>query len=723
MWRKWFYVLFSNLLIIAAFSFINTPILAKEDNDNIDLDQLTLQELLNLEVTTAGRQREKISDIPASVVVVTREDIEAYGYQTLEEILRNIPGLYFTNDYFTQNFGLRGFWTVAPQRNFIILVNDIPQTEFLASAHQLEQINVPVEAIDRIEVVRGPMSVMYGSGAFFGAINIKTNLPGSGFPLNMASVAIGTQKTYRLFTRASNDAKDFQYAFNASFYNTYGIDTPLSKMVSGPNILPSLGLSIDYTTGGKLENLEKYFNFSGSSKGFFFNSSYSESNDEVSVVLPSLDNGTQMVYRALRLNFGFKKRISGKTRLKTMFTYFLNRWTFDYDMIFNDIYAVQTNGASGYKIELVSFFDPNPNLNITFGLTYNKVLDVSSEYTVPALGLLLVHNILAEGESMITRALYTQINYKLSDQFRIVGGIRLEQTPSYTMERKEGNPNFFDTTDPNWGKYTTSQATYSHTKLEFIPRLALIWGINNNNYLKFLYGKAINHPSFFQNFTMLDSPSMPILKPETIQTLELNYVGNLSNWVSISLSLFYNMLDNLIYRTYFSSGSDVTTYWANVGEMTTKGLELTFMYRPNKKFNLEISGTYQDTTDKRPGYTEDLEAGYSPKLLGYLKSSYFFTRDICLSFTGNYVDSMLPYYDHTLSNPGRIGAEVKGYFLLGTNLRVSEIFETGVYANLRISNLLDQEIRYPTTSNNANYVYRGTIGSGISFLFTLGIKF
>jgi outer membrane receptor for ferrienterochelin and colicin len=125
-----------------------------------DLMEMSLEELMNLTITTAGKTEEKISDVPASVVVVTRKDIEKYGYQSLSEVLQSVPGLYYTYDYSKQNFGMRGFWTVDALRNIIVLVNDVPQTEGVFGAHFIDNMNIPVEAIDRIEVVRGPMSVM-----------------------------------------------------------------------------------------------------------------------------------------------------------------------------------------------------------------------------------------------------------------------------------------------------------------------------------------------------------------------------------------------------------------------------------------------------------------------------------------------------------------------------------------------------------------------------------
>jgi hypothetical protein len=70
------------------------------------------------------------------------------------EILENIPGLYYTNDYEIENFGVPGFWGNESNRNFKILVNDIPQTEYLNESNYLAQNNIAVEAMDRIEVVR-----------------------------------------------------------------------------------------------------------------------------------------------------------------------------------------------------------------------------------------------------------------------------------------------------------------------------------------------------------------------------------------------------------------------------------------------------------------------------------------------------------------------------------------------------------------------------------------
>lgn len=694
------------------------------------LRSLTLEELLQVEITTASRQKEKINDIPASVVVVTRADIETYGYQSLAEILQNIPGLYYTDDYGTENFGVRGFWTVDSQRNLIIMVNGVPQREHFVSSNFLELINIPVEAIDRIEVVRGPMSVMYGTGAFFGAINIKTNIVNELIPISLISGSAGSEKTYKVVARASGRYEDFLYSFNGSYFDTYGIDEPYSKIVSDPAILPSLGVPENHTTGGQLENREKYFNISGSYKGVSFDAQYSESHKEIAAISPSITDGTLTLWRSLRLNFGYTKKFSDKIRAEAKFGYFLDNWTFDNDYFFEGIYSNQTNAASGYKADLILFMDPSPTLNVTVGVSYINVLEDYFTADIPLFGYPNYTMTLSDGESMITQSVYTQLNYDISDKLKLVAGLRLEQVPEYTLEdiQNEGLDGWLPPGSTTPLAEITNQATYSYTKVELIPRLALIYGLDERNYFKFLYGKAINRPSFFQSRDLLYYPGDP-LQPETIQTFELNYLGTLSNTFYVNLSLFHNILDRLIYRTHFfdQEQNEYYTRQANVGKMVTNGIEFKLSIIPSRKVNMEFSGIYQQTKDKRPGF-ENIEPGYSPRFLGYIKAYCFFTPEVSLAITGNYVGEMESYYDPTLENPDgsfgrRLGEKVDDYFILGANFRMRDMWGTGFFINIKGSNLLGQEVRYPATSNNSGYAYYGTIGRSFSFLLTVGYYF
>ncbi|MCP4344671.1 MAG: Plug domain-containing protein [Desulfobacterales bacterium] len=210
--------LFSFLFFLISLSI---PLQVPAQDAEEALGDISLGDLLNLELTTAGKKAEKISDIPASVVVVTREDIKKYGYQTLTEILEHIPGLYNIDDYGWSgaNFGVRGFWTGFP-KNVIFMINGVEQRFEANGDYKVRMMGVPVEAIERIEVIRGPMSVIYGTGAFFGAINIITGDLPDKEQLNMVSVSYGSENTQKAFARLSGNIEGYHDRFRYSQRST-----------------------------------------------------------------------------------------------------------------------------------------------------------------------------------------------------------------------------------------------------------------------------------------------------------------------------------------------------------------------------------------------------------------------------------------------------------------------------------------------------------------------
>ncbi|MCP4214429.1 MAG: TonB-dependent receptor, partial [bacterium] len=529
--------------------------------------KMDLQQLLKVEMSTAGKKMEKISDIPASVVVLTREEIELYGYRTLPEILENIPGLYITNDYWTQNAGIRGFWSFTPNRNVIILVNNVPLREEFQSSYYLESIIVPVEAIDRIEVVRGPMSALYGNGAFFGVINIITNHfeEEEDFLNNMVTVSAGSDKTGKIFARSSGKSGDFQYTFNGSYMGTRGQDVSMDK-------LGATGLTGALTTDGLLEGTEKYFSFSGSFKDFTFDASYAENRKESVFLFPPVDDGGLVIFTDMRFTLEYKRKLTDTIRLESKFGYFKSRTKFEYDLLWPNFLGIQENGSSGFKAGVNLFITASDKLDITVGIDYLRVPEAFTEYSIPFFQYLLNKDHLADDEAMVTQSIFAQVKYAISEKFQFVAGAMLEQTPDYIYQHTVGDPTTF--------VFSSTDAEYSHTKAEFIPRLALIYSLDENNVFKFLYGKAINRPAFFQNIERRSSLLNDLL-PESIQTLELNYVSQVSSALTVNLSIFRNMLDSLLYRSVLTGDGTVSAYFANIGEMTTLGGELTVMCSPS----------------------------------------------------------------------------------------------------------------------------------------------
>lgn len=694
--------------------------LFSQNNETDDPFEMSFEELMKIKITTAARVPEEVRSIPASVVVITREDIKIYGYSTLKEILENIPGLYAIDDYSEngEKFGVRGFWTGVANDNIIIQVNGVPQIYDPASNYPLDLSPIPVEAIDRIEVVRGPMSVSYGSGAFFGVINIFTT-DSDNKNTNLVSASAGSEKTKKLLLRLEDREGDFHYTFNGSIYYNYGLDEPLSKMMKDTSVLPGMGLSPDHRTGGQLELNQKYFNVSGDFKGIYLNLSYSESNRETYFVLPSFSSGTLTQLTSTRALFGYKKKLSDTFSIDGKFNYSHIQDWYKYDVLSADFYGLQQIKSNAMEIEFNAFITPSPRLDIKTGLSYRAILDTSNNYDLPSFGSpSLVNNYfyLVNGEQIVVRAFYTQFAYKPFTKLELVAGVRFEQMPKYKMGAILAG---------GTAEFSRLEHTYNENNIEIIPRFAAIFSFTDNHVIKFLYGKAANRPSFLQNSRNSFSGGFEDLRPERIQTVELNYIAVISEDVTLNTSFFVNTLENLITRVVESDANhNYKTWSANAGEMVTHGVEITMQTRPVSHLNLELSATFQQTKDKRERF-EDIPVAYSPDFLGYIKTSYKYKK-FALALTGFYVSSMETYWDETIHNlnntfGNRIGQKSPGYFNLAGNFRLEDFPIKGVFANIKVSNLLNKEIRYPAFTSNP-WMNMGSLGHSRQFLLSVGCQ-
>jgi outer membrane receptor for ferrienterochelin and colicin len=150
---------------------IQIPVLAQDSASAEDLFEMDIEELMNVEVTSFSKRSEKSSKAPGTVYVWTEEQIKTYGFRNLQDVLEATPGFEITNFYFWLNGGQRGYNN--NMAGTLVLVNGRRMMmEFFKEAYIMEQY--PLEMIKRIEIIQGPISVLYGSKALQGIINIIT---------------------------------------------------------------------------------------------------------------------------------------------------------------------------------------------------------------------------------------------------------------------------------------------------------------------------------------------------------------------------------------------------------------------------------------------------------------------------------------------------------------------------------------------------------------------
>jgi outer membrane receptor for ferrienterochelin and colicin len=131
------------------------------------------------EVNAASRSTEAVDDAPSSVSIIPAPELRAFAYPTVSEALRGLPGVYAWNDRSYQAVGFRGLGRLGGYGNrVLLLVDGHPlNDDWLGSSYVGYDGRVGLQDLERIEVVRGPGSVLYGTNAFSGVVNLVTRKP------------------------------------------------------------------------------------------------------------------------------------------------------------------------------------------------------------------------------------------------------------------------------------------------------------------------------------------------------------------------------------------------------------------------------------------------------------------------------------------------------------------------------------------------------------------
>ena len=142
-------------------------------DDTRDLTQLSLEELLDVRIPTvyaASKFEQKVTEAPASVSIITADQIRMYGYRTLADILRGVRGFYVTYDRNYSYLGIRGFSRPGDYNSRVLLLIDGHRVNenIFGSALIGTEGTLDVDLIERVEVIRGPSSSLYGTNAFLG---------------------------------------------------------------------------------------------------------------------------------------------------------------------------------------------------------------------------------------------------------------------------------------------------------------------------------------------------------------------------------------------------------------------------------------------------------------------------------------------------------------------------------------------------------------------------
>lgn len=533
-------------------------------HSSADITGLSIEELMNIEVYGASKFEQKLSEAPSSVSVVTADEIKKYGYRTLADILRSIRGFYVTYDRNYSYVGVRGFGRPGDYNTRILLLVDGHRTNdsVYDSALVGTEFVLDVDLIDRIEIIRGPGSSLYGSNAFFAVVDVITK---SGRDLKGAEVSgeAGSFDTYKGRLSYGNKFRNgLEAIFSASYDDSHGL--PLYyKEFDNPSTHHGITENTDF---------DRYYSYFA-----------------------------KLSYRGVTLEGASSSRTKGIP-------------TASFGTDFNDSRNKTTDSLS--TLDLKYEHNLSERTNLTARLFYDYY-QYKGDYIYSG----VVNKDWAYGEWWGGDA---KVSAKVLDAHRLIFGAEYQDNLHQDQKNYDEDPYFLYVDDKrqshNWALYVQDESVLSKTLTvnagvrydvystfggSTNPRIALIYTPVQKSIFKFLYGTAFRAPNVYELYYQSAASFMksnPNLKPETINTYEIVYEQYIGNHFRGTASGFYYKIKDLISQT--TDPADGFLVFRNTGKIESRGIELELENKWASGVEGRISYTFQTNRDASTG--EDL---------------------------------------------------------------------------------------------------------------------
>jgi iron complex outermembrane receptor protein len=557
-------------------------------------------------VEAAALHAQTLAEAPANVSVITAADIRRYGYRTLAEALSAVRGSYATYDHIYHYVGVRGISLPGDYNTrFLVMLNGHPLTENIYNSNGFfgQDFGLDMDLVERIEIIRGPTSALYGSNGMLANINVVTRSPVDGERLRV-STENGTGGERKAFVSSSVYlGSGANLLVSGSAFNNTGSRVPGAGL--------GLAEGSVSTTGGE----RGYHSFANliwhnwSITGLF--------NSRLKVPLAGWGTSltgdpSQYVVDGRSLIAATWKGHAGPGKLQ---------WRASYD-----------------RYRYRDRFHYPPEEGITTGLAYSRGdwLDSEFIYEAPVRGLGLLtmgvstfadlrcrqYNVLDHAtDEIIDRpdlgfALFAQQEWSLTRRWKIHAGVRLDDTR-------------------NFRRFLS-------------PRVAAVYQPSARIVYKFVYGRPFRNPSaaeqFYHDGGLSVAPAAR-LAPEAAHTFEASLERQVGQGLAFTVNGFHYGINRVIAGVALPN--DVYQY-RNVGELRSGGVEFELSGKWRERIEAHVSTALQNARGE-PGAGRLTN---SPRQVSTLRLGAPFLRErFFLSGAWNYCSSRTVAGGERLAGP------------------------------------------------------------------------
>jgi iron complex outermembrane receptor protein len=502
-----------------------------------DVSELSLQELLNAEVvSSASKFPQEVREAPASITVITADEIRRQGHRTLVDVLQSVRGLYSSYDRNYEYVGIRGFSRPGDYNTRILLLVDGHRLN--DGVYDMASVGtdfpIDISLIDRVEVVRGPISSLYGTSAFFAVINVvtRTGVQRRGVQAETYAGSLSTRGANVSFGRLFGDGDELLIA--ASGFRSAGAERLyFPEFADSPSSGVATGLDGDRSS----KVFGSYEHGRVSIRGAL---SYRNKDVPTASFATVFADGREATTDTRGfMNVVFDSPLGRGWSATARLAYDVYTYSGDYPYDYGDGTALLARGLS--STHTVSG-EVTTRRRVGHAHLIATGVEVRNQFHANLGAADAFQTLLDVNHPGTTIGLYAQDEMRLTPWLIVNGGARFDQHPAFG----------------------------SHVA----PRIGLVLLPSDRTAIKVLHGDAFRAPNAYELYFYRPMRELGLtLEPEHIASTELVWQQFLSKHVRTTLSVFEYDADRLIEQRSIAGGSADDLYFTNSGDVIGRGIE------------------------------------------------------------------------------------------------------------------------------------------------------